>query len=98
MALEFEIERWKDFRKTLQRQEQRDAFDKLMDMCRNNAMAGGAACNPIVFEPMIMSILLGQQLKIMQLEQKINDLVWQQICDQPPTENNSNLKPHTNEV
>ncbi len=85
MALEFEIERWKDFRKALQSQEQRDAFDKLMDMCRNNAMAGGAACNPIVFEPMIMSILLGQQLKIMELEQKINELVWQQICDQPPT-------------
>jgi hypothetical protein len=58
MALEDEIEQWKPFRKALQRKEEREAFHMLMDMCRNNAMASGNACNPIIFEPMVMSILL----------------------------------------
>jgi hypothetical protein len=47
MALEMEIERWKGFRKALNSEEEREAFDVLMDMCRNNAMASGAACNPV---------------------------------------------------
>jgi len=51
MALEFEIEGWKPFRKALQSEEEREAFDWLMDMCRNNAMASSAACNPVIFEP-----------------------------------------------
>jgi hypothetical protein len=42
-----------------------------MDMCRDNGMAGGNASNPIVFEPMVMSILLGQQKKIRALEQQL---------------------------
>ena len=49
MALEFEIERWKGFKKALNSEEDREAFDELMDMCRSNAMASGAACNPIIF-------------------------------------------------
>jgi hypothetical protein len=36
MALEFEIERWKGFKKALTREEDREAFEELMDMCRNN--------------------------------------------------------------
>ena len=51
MALEFEFERWKGFKKALTSEEDREAFEELMDMCRNNAMAGGCACNPIIFEP-----------------------------------------------
>ena len=39
MALEFEFERWKGFRKALTSEEDREAFEELMDMCRNNAMA-----------------------------------------------------------
>jgi hypothetical protein len=42
-----------------------------MDMCRNNAMAAGNACNPIIFEPMVMSILLGQQKRLRKLEQEL---------------------------
>jgi hypothetical protein len=61
MALEFEIEGWKFFRKALQSEEAREAFDWLMDICKNNAMASGAACNPVIFEPMVMSILLAQR-------------------------------------
>jgi hypothetical protein len=51
-------------------------------MCRNNAMAAGNACNPIVFEPMVMSILLGQQKKFRKLEYKLNEVIWQEICAQ----------------
>ena len=67
MALESEINRWSGFDRAL-RKEDREAFDELMDMCRNNAMAAGNACNPIIFEPMVMSILLCQQKKLRKLE------------------------------
>jgi hypothetical protein len=71
MALEFEINTWRGFRKALTSDEDREAFDELMDMCRNNAMAAGNACDPIIFEPMVMSILLGQQKKFRKLEHNL---------------------------
>jgi hypothetical protein len=66
----------------LQSEEEREAFDILMDMCRNNAMASGNACNPIIFEPMVISILLAQKKLLMELEYKLNEVRWQKICDQ----------------
>lgn len=51
MALEFEINRWKFFRHALKSDGEKQAFDALMDMCRNNAMASGNACNPIILNP-----------------------------------------------
>jgi hypothetical protein len=82
MALEFEIEGWKPFRKALQTEKEREAFDMMMDMCRNHAMASGNACNPIIFEPMVMSILLAQQKLLQELEYKLNEVRWQKICAQ----------------
>ena len=81
MALESEIHRWNGFARAL-RKDDREAFDELMDMCRNNAMAAGNACNPIIFEPMAMSILLAQQQKLRELEHKLNEVLWQKICAQ----------------
>jgi hypothetical protein len=78
MALEFEIERWKGFRIALQSEEEREAFDWLMDMCRNNAMASGNACNPKIFEPMVMSIILSQNKKMRELGYKMYEVLWQQ--------------------
>lgn len=69
MALEDEIRRWKGFEKAL-RTEDREAFEELMDACRNYASAGSNATQPILFEPMIISILLSQQKKITRLEKK----------------------------
>ena len=43
MALEFEIHRWKGFKKALRDKEDQEAFEELMDMCRNNAMASSSA-------------------------------------------------------
>jgi hypothetical protein len=80
MALELEIQMWKDFRKALNSEEDREAFETLMDMCRNNATASSNACNPIIFEPMVMSILLAHQKKLQDLECKLHEVLWQRIC------------------
>ena len=81
VALEGEINRWNGFARAL-RKDDCEAFEALMDMCRNNAMASGNACNPIIFEPMVMSIMLAQQKKLEALEYKLNEMQWRKICSQ----------------
>lgn len=71
MALEEEISRWSGFARAL-RKTDREAFDELMDMCRSFASESSNATNPILFEPMVMSILIGQQKRILALEKKLN--------------------------
>ncbi len=73
IAIESEIGRWKGFRNALTTEQEKQAFDQIMDMCRNLASAGGCACNPILFEPMAMSILVGQQKNILQLGTELDD-------------------------
>ncbi len=73
IALEFEIQGWKNFRNSLPSQKEKEAFDELMDMSRNFVMAGGNACNPILFEPMIMSILLAQKIQLLELEKRLKE-------------------------
>ncbi len=72
MALEDEIQRWSDFSRAL-RAEEKEAFDQIMDACRNLASAAGNATQPILFEPMTMSIMLHLQLQVSRLEKKLND-------------------------
>ncbi len=76
MALEDEISRWSGFGKAL-RIEDKAAFDALMDACRNFASAGSNATQPILFEPMIISILVSQQKKISQLEKALDAIKHQ---------------------
>ena len=71
MALEDEIRRWNGFEKAL-RSDDREAFDALMDACRNYASAGSSATQPILFEPMVLSILLSLQKKINRLEKALD--------------------------
>jgi len=71
MALEDEIRRWDGFAKAL-RIEDRTAFEELMDACRVSASAGSNATQPVIFEPMVMSILLFQQKKLSKLEKELN--------------------------
>jgi hypothetical protein len=71
MALEDEIRRWDGFAKAL-RSEDRIAFEELMDACRVSASAGSNATQPVIFEPMVMSILLFQQKKLCRLEKELN--------------------------
>ena len=77
MAIEFEIGLWKGFINALDNDEDKLAFDQIMDMCRGLASAGSAACSPIIFEPMAMSILVIQQKKMRQLGIELDDLLWQ---------------------
>ena len=76
MALEDEILRWSSFAKAL-RTEEREAFEIIMDACRNYASAAGNATQPIIFEPMVMSILLHLQMQLNRLEKKLNELSQQ---------------------
>ena len=71
MALEDEIRRWDGFAKAL-RSEDRTAFEELMDACRISASAGSNATQPVIFEPMVMTILLSQQKKLSKLEKELN--------------------------
>jgi hypothetical protein len=71
MALEDEIRRWSGFAKAL-RSTDKEAFEELMDACRSFASAGSNATHPVIFEPMIMSMLLFQYEKLQKLEKKLN--------------------------
>lgn len=73
IALDMEIQRWNGFAKAL-RNDDREAFEQLMDACRNYASAGSNATRPVMFEPMVMSILLYQQKKLIKLEKELNAL------------------------
>ena len=73
MAIEDEIQRWKGFAKAL-RSEDRATFETLMDACRNYASAGSNAVQPVLFEPMVMSILLSQQLYLQRLQKELDAL------------------------
>ncbi len=83
MALEDEICRWNGFAKAL-RSEDKEAFEELMDACRSFASAGSNATQPILFEPMIISILVSQQKKLHRLEKAL-DAVKQQRGQPPET-------------
>jgi hypothetical protein len=72
MAVEWEIDRWKAFREALPNEEEKEAFDAIMDICRNYASAGNCATNPIIFEPMIMSILFSSAEKATRPSAKTN--------------------------
>jgi hypothetical protein len=90
ISLEEEIHRWDGFARAL-RKDDREAFDELMDMCRNNATASGNACNPIIFEPITMSILVAQHKRLWELEYKLNEVLWQEICARDQSEVKSKL-------
>jgi hypothetical protein len=70
MALDREVQRWSGFARAL-RKEDRAAFDRLIDVCRNYASAGGNATRPVLFEAMVMSILLDQQKLLNRLEKEL---------------------------
>ena len=76
MALEDEIRRWNGFAKAL-RSVDKEAFEELLDASRSFASAGSNATQPVIFEPMIMSMLLFQQEKLQKLEKALNAIKQQ---------------------
>ena len=71
ITLDTEIQEWNGYARAL-RNEDRAAFEQIMDACRNYASAGSNATRPVVFEPMVISILLYQQKKLNQLEKELD--------------------------
>jgi hypothetical protein len=71
IALDRELQRWIGFARALRRDD-RQAFDQLMDACRNLASAASNATRPVIFESMVMSILLTQQKILNKLEKEVN--------------------------
>ena len=71
IALEDEIRRWNGFARVLRR-EDREAFQTLMGACRSYASAGSNALQPLLFEPMILSMLLSQQLHLQKLQKELD--------------------------
>jgi hypothetical protein len=78
LTLDMEFQKWKGFGNAL-RIDDREAFERIMDACRNYASAGSNATRPTIFEPMIMSVLLFQQKKLMKLEKEL-DAIKQKLC------------------
>jgi hypothetical protein len=70
MVLDREVQKWSGFARAL-RKDDRAAFDRLMDICRNYASAGSNVTRPVLFEAMVMSILLDQQKLLDKLEKEL---------------------------
>jgi len=70
LALDIELQTWKGFAQAL-RTDDKEAFERMTDACRNHASAGSNATRPELFEPMVMSILLEQQKRLMFLEKEL---------------------------
>jgi hypothetical protein len=77
LAIEDEIRRWDGFAKTL-RKEDREAFNILIDACRNYASAGSNATQPIPLEPMIISMLVSQQVQLQKIQKELDELKQKQ--------------------
>lgn len=80
MALESEIKKWAGFSKAL-RNDDREAFEQMMNACRNYASAASNATRPVLLEAMFMSILLAQQKALMEIKRDIASL--KQCLNQP---------------
>ena len=70
VALDRALQRWSGFARAL-RKDDRESFDQLMDICRIYASAGSNSTRPVLFEPMVMSILLHQQKILNRLEKDL---------------------------
>ena len=72
IAMEEEISRWNGLARAL-RKDDLEAFEGLMDICRNHAYESGNTANPAVFELMVMSILLAHQETLNGLETALSN-------------------------
>ena len=73
VALEHEIQLWNMFAAAL-RQDDREVFIQLMDICRNYASAASCAVRPVLFDAMSMSMVLDQQKNINRLQKMLQEL------------------------
>ena len=71
IILEEELKRWERFRDAL-RIDEREVFQDMMDECRRNASAAGAACLPSKAEAMFLTILFAHHKALKELADRIN--------------------------
>lgn len=69
-ALRTEEECWKDFRRTLRREDQ-EAFDALWRFARRHAAAAAMAGRPLPLEAAMMGMLVGLARQAMDLERRL---------------------------
>lgn len=79
-AIENEIKKWEGFSKAL-RNDDRRAFEQMINACRNYASAASNAARPVLLEAMFMSILLAQQKALMEIKRDIEGI--KQRLNQP---------------
>jgi hypothetical protein len=72
--LDAEIQAWKRYRHALSGSDS-VAFDQLMNLVELNKAVANYAETVVPFDPMLMSILLGQQKQIQTLQRKIDALL-----------------------
>nr|MDO8133980.1 hypothetical protein [Candidatus Njordarchaeum guaymaensis] len=70
MVLEEELKRWKRFQDAL-RIDEREIFDDLINECRRQASAAGAATFPVKTEGMFLSILFTHHKGLRELRDKV---------------------------
>jgi hypothetical protein len=75
VALEHEIQRWKIFAAAL-KQDDREVFIQLMDICRLYSSAASCAVRPVIFDAMSMSMTLHQQKTINLLQKMLQELCF----------------------
>jgi hypothetical protein len=72
VTLEEENNRWSGFARAL-RKPDREAFDELICVFRSYASEISNSSNPVVFESMVMSIMVAQQVRIQKLERQLKE-------------------------
>ena len=68
-----EIESWKGFADSLQSQEYKELFNKMLNDCYKYAIAINAKGEPFPAEPLLMSLLLSQHKMIEWLTDQMSD-------------------------
>ena len=72
-----EIESWKGFADSLNSQEYKELFNKMLDDCYQYAAAINAKIQPFPTEPLIMALLLSQHKMIDWLSVKLKNIMRQ---------------------
>ncbi len=70
MVVEAEIERLREFQKSL-RAEDREVFQDLLDQCKLYASAASAIASPVKEFPLIISVLFAHHKMLLELEKKL---------------------------
>jgi hypothetical protein len=72
-TLQAEADAWKLFRRALRKEDQ-EAFDALWRYARRHAAPAAMASRPLPIEAVLMSMLVGLQRQVMELENRL--LAW----------------------